>query len=185
MIPSTNARPAEEHSRKRKTETSNPDEEARSKKSRASKDYVMSKREANEKKGKKAEVVASDHEETIAKTKVDKGKDVAPSDTPDLDEESDPDAPLPEHESHKKSNRRKGGTKKAKFVPDGETREQRDARSIFIGNLPVAVVKSKVHFLIHLVSVYNKFLTEYIFIPLGYDEAAQAPYSLPCPLRQH
>lgn len=35
-------------------------------------------------------------------------------------------------------------SKKVKYVPEDETREMRDARTIFIGNLPVGAVKSKV-----------------------------------------
>lgn len=35
------------------------------------------------------------------------------------------------------------------YVPDGETKEQRDARTVFMGNVPMEVAKSKVHRQIH------------------------------------
>ncbi|KAH8110482.1 hypothetical protein DFH11DRAFT_769405 [Phellopilus nigrolimitatus] len=60
------------------------------------------------------------------------------------DSTSEDDAPVPEHESLTKSNRRKrDAVKKAKYVPESETREQRNARSVFVGNLPVQVVTSR------------------------------------------
>ena len=60
--------------------------------------------------------------------------------------DSDEDRPLPVHESLGKSkhNKKKESTKKKKYVPDDETREERDARSIFVGNLPVQIVKDRV-----------------------------------------
>ncbi|KAL5511023.1 hypothetical protein ACEPAG_3742 [Sanghuangporus baumii] len=49
---------------------------------------------------------------------------------------------IPEHESVKQS--KKKGIKKVKYAPEGETKEEHDARTILIiGNLPVTVVKSK------------------------------------------
>ncbi|KAL5476562.1 NOP12_2 [Sanghuangporus weigelae] len=56
------------------------------------------------------------------------------------EEEKSVDA-IREHESMKKS--KKKGIKKVKYAPEGETKEERDARTLFIGDLPVAVVKSK------------------------------------------
>ncbi|EJD08288.1 uncharacterized protein FOMMEDRAFT_144269 [Fomitiporia mediterranea MF3/22] len=62
----------------------------------------------------------------------------------DDDDDDDARFSIPQHESLKRSEKRKKeGTKKVKYVPEGETKEWRDARTIFIGNLPVAVVKSK------------------------------------------
>jgi nucleolar protein 12 len=57
------------------------------------------------------------------------------------DSDSDPDAPPPVHESltQKPEGER---PRKKKYVPEGETSEQRDARTIFIGNLPASVAKS-------------------------------------------
>lgn len=70
----------------------------------------------------------------------------APSDSEGSDSD-DPDAPPPVHESllPKKEKRDRGRKKdKVRYVPPGETREQRDSRTIFVGNVPVEVVKSKV-----------------------------------------
>ncbi len=52
---------------------------------------------------------------------------------------------LPVHESVGKW-ARKTNTKgsKLKYVPEDETREQRDARTVFVGNIPTEVVKSRV-----------------------------------------
>lgn len=62
----------------------------------------------------------------------------------ETDSDLDADAEPPQHETLQKTNKKKSATKKVKYVPEGETREQRDMRSIFVGNLPVAIVKSKV-----------------------------------------
>ncbi|KAG8687315.1 hypothetical protein FRC08_012048, partial [Ceratobasidium sp. 394] len=74
------------------------------------------------------------------------------------DSESDPDAPPPTHESllspNEKPSRKRG------FVPEDETPEQRDARTIFIGNLPASAANNSArkalhkHILSHLVSAY-------------------------------
>jgi hypothetical protein len=47
--------------------------------------------------------------------------------------------------SELKSSSEKESRQKTKYVPKEETREQRNARTIFVGNLPVEIVKSKVH----------------------------------------
>ncbi|KAJ6534042.1 hypothetical protein DFH09DRAFT_1043654 [Mycena vulgaris] len=60
----------------------------------------------------------------------------------DADSDSDPDAPPPVHESLTKRVRTKP-TKKTKVVPEGETPAQRDARTLFIGGLPVDVAQKK------------------------------------------
>ncbi|KAL5483040.1 NOP12_3 [Sanghuangporus weigelae] len=77
--------------------------------------------------------------------KIESGEEESDEDTDEQDQissdsEESVDA-IPEHESMKKS--KKKGIKKVKYAPEGETKEERDARTIFIGNLPVAVVKSK------------------------------------------
>lgn len=61
------------------------------------------------------------------------------------DEESDESesAPLPIHESLLRQATQAPRAAK-KYVPADETKEQRDARTIFIGNLPSQVVKLKV-----------------------------------------
>jgi nucleolar protein 12 len=66
----------------------------------------------------------------------------------DPSEESDEDADFspPIHESLtvKKDQRISHSVGKRKHAPSDETSEKRDARTIFIGNLPVEVAKSKV-----------------------------------------
>ena len=68
----------------------------------------------------------------------------------DEDEENEGPEKALVHESLKE-----GGSKgpkvrppKTKYVPEGETKEQRDARTVFIGNLPVEAAKSKVRILL-------------------------------------
>ncbi|KAJ7099333.1 hypothetical protein B0H15DRAFT_543104 [Mycena belliarum] len=58
------------------------------------------------------------------------------------DSDSDPDAPPPVHESLTKRVRTKP-TKKTKIIPEGETSVQRDARTLFIGGLPMDVAQKK------------------------------------------
>lgn len=50
------------------------------------------------------------------------------------------------HESLLKGKKSKGGSSSAKqkFVPSEETPERRNGRTIFVGNVPVEVVKSRV-----------------------------------------
>ncbi|KAG8737224.1 hypothetical protein FRC10_008456 [Ceratobasidium sp. 414] len=74
------------------------------------------------------------------------------------DSESDPDAPPPTHESLLPQSEKP--SRRMKFVPEGETPEQRDARTIFVGNLPASAAKSSTrkalqkHILRHLVSAH-------------------------------
>ena len=73
--------------------------------------------------------------------------------TSDTESGSDSDAEPPLHETLRNSSKRKrANTKKEKYVPEGETKAQRDARSIFIGNLPVTIVKSRVCLIHYLYS---------------------------------
>lgn len=62
-------------------------------------------------------------------------------DESESDEEDDPSKLV--HESLLKENKSKAGAKK-KYFPAEETPEQRDARTIFIGNVPTEVVTSRV-----------------------------------------
>ena len=48
------------------------------------------------------------------------------------------------HESVASGSKSKTGSGKTKYVPPEETQEQRDARTVFVGNVPVEVVKSRV-----------------------------------------
>jgi nucleolar protein 12 len=67
-----------------------------------------------------------------------------PNEASESDAESDDDdAPPPVHESLTKRVRTKPA-KKSKIVPDGETPSQRDARTLFVGGLPVDVAQKKV-----------------------------------------
>ncbi|QRV92788.1 RNA recognition motif protein [Ceratobasidium sp. AG-Ba] len=54
--------------------------------------------------------------------------------------DSDSDAPPPVHESLLPQNER--ASRKQKYVPEGETPEQRDARTIYIGNLPASAANN-------------------------------------------
>lgn len=70
-------------------------------------------------------------------------------DNEDNSSDEDDSSAIPVHESLLKSKTKEKGpkqsnAKKLKFVPDGETPEQRNARTIFIGNLPVDAAKSRV-----------------------------------------
>jgi len=63
------------------------------------------------------------------------------------DDDDDMDADPPTHETHSGAAIPKSRTKsrkKTKYVPPDETPAQRDARTIFVGNIPVDVAKSKV-----------------------------------------
>ncbi|KAI0039732.1 hypothetical protein FA95DRAFT_1612338 [Auriscalpium vulgare] len=60
------------------------------------------------------------------------------------DTDSEGDASKLVHESVAKPGKRaKTRTKAVKFTPEGETSEQRDARTIFVGNVPTGVAKTK------------------------------------------
>ena len=61
--------------------------------------------------------------------------------------DDDADAPPPTHESLLPSAKRvrvKSTKKKTKVVPEDETPAQRDARTLFVGGLPVEVAEKKV-----------------------------------------
>ena len=60
----------------------------------------------------------------------------------DVDDEGDPSQLV--HESLVPGGKHKHGGHKTKYVPEGETSEQRDARTVFVGNVPLEVMKSKV-----------------------------------------
>lgn len=62
------------------------------------------------------------------------------------------------HESISKGASKHAGSRKEKYVPPSETSEQRDARTIFIGNIPVEAMKSRVSTMsfsasIHLIDI--------------------------------
>lgn len=66
----------------------------------------------------------------------------ASSSSAESDEEGDPTKLV--HESAANGGKPKSTHGKTKHVPSEETPEQRDARTIFVGNVPVDVVKSRV-----------------------------------------
>ncbi|QRV77970.1 RNA recognition motif protein [Ceratobasidium sp. AG-Ba] len=72
--------------------------------------------------------------------------------------DSDSDAPPPVYESLLPQNERT--SRKQKYVPEGETPEQRDARTIYIGNLPASAANNSArkalhkHILNHLASAH-------------------------------
>ncbi|KAJ7198473.1 hypothetical protein GGX14DRAFT_503595 [Mycena pura] len=65
-----------------------------------------------------------------------------PDGSADQDSNSDTGAPPPVHEALTKRARTKPA-KKIKLVPEGETPAQRDARTLFVGGLPVEVAQKK------------------------------------------
>ena len=74
-------------------------------------------------------------------------KPVPAPETEGASSEIDDHAPPPVHETHVASSRTKTRSKsdhRVKYVPPDETPAQRDARTIFVGNVPIVVVKSKV-----------------------------------------
>ncbi|KAL0066185.1 Nucleolar protein 12 [Marasmius tenuissimus] len=56
---------------------------------------------------------------------------------------SDEDALPPQHETVSKSSKKRSKAVKVKYVPSEETQEQRDSRTIFVGNLSVEVAHKK------------------------------------------
>lgn len=60
------------------------------------------------------------------------------------EDEDDSDTSPPAHETQKTSKWKLKHPKKSKYVPPGETSAQKDARTVFIGNVPIEAVKSKV-----------------------------------------
>ena len=60
-------------------------------------------------------------------------------------DESEGNGEIPVHESLHADGPSKHVPSKKRYVPEGETRDQRDGRTIFIGNLPVEAAKGKVN----------------------------------------
>lgn len=121
-------------------------------------------------KGKEIEVVHEDTSEDQQNAGADGDDDVEDIQSPlqekgvaESDSDTDADAEPPQHETLQKTNKKKSATKKVKYVPEGETREQRDMRSIFVGNLPVAIVKSKVCVTITISGGYCDLIRVYLF----------------------
>lgn len=75
-------------------------------------------------------------------------------DADDGDDDAQTNPPTHESLGNGKTSTSKSRGSNKKFVPEGETNEQRNARTIFVGNLPVEVAKSKVNFLLMM---FHKF----------------------------
>ena len=140
-----------------------------------------------ERASKNVEESASEHEEDGGEG-VD--KDSGADDKSDLDEEEgatsdsdgegDPSKLV--HESLQKGAQTKGQSRhgKQKFVPSEETPEQRDARTVFVGNVAVEVTKSRVR--VHLSCfTFARMLTT-IPVNTARTETVQASHPLLRPL---
>lgn len=74
------------------------------------------------------------------------------NDQANSDSESDGDPSRLVHESVLNSGKSKHGPR-TKFVPESETAEQRNERTVFVGNVPVDLVKDRVREMTHLIPV--------------------------------
>ena len=94
----------------------------------------------------------------------------------DSDDEGDPSNLV--HESLLKGEKTKGQSRhgKAKFAPSEETPEQRDARTIFVGNVAIEVTKSRVSVMLSVYALHK------LKLSTAYTKAAQAAYTLVRPL---
>ena len=72
----------------------------------------------------------------------DRTDDAASHDSDNDEAEFDPSKLV--HESVSKGVSKHPGSRKEKYAPPSESSEQRDARTIFIGNIPVEAMKSRV-----------------------------------------
>ena len=80
----------------------------------------------------------------------------------DVDEEgggsdADADPAALVHESLKPGGKSKSRSGKQKYVPEDETPEKRDQRTVFVGNLPLAVASKRVR----LVSIFTCSYTDF------------------------
>ncbi|KAG6853561.1 hypothetical protein C0991_003231 [Blastosporella zonata] len=109
---------------------------------RAAKDQNKGKDRKNAKgKAKEAESDAEDANSDLENAYLGARKPPVGGDAPDdKDSDDDDDQPI-EHESVKKAKKASGP--KVKFVPEGETPELRDQRTIFVGNLSVDVAQKR------------------------------------------
>ncbi|CDO74438.1 hypothetical protein BN946_scf184972.g5 [Trametes cinnabarina] len=156
--PSTSMTPAAPTDKKRKATEETSSGKSKRSKSEAAATPSSSKRPAKStkkaKKQKKDESSGESEEDEDAKLaermqKKGKTKPAAEKDgdaesgSSDSDDEVDPSKLV--HESLQKGGQPKGQSRhgKAKFVPEEETPEQRDARTIFVGNVAVDVTKSR------------------------------------------
>ena len=90
----------------------------------------------------KSEADTSDDED-VEDQESNQGHEDYPDDS-DSDKEGNPSRLV--HESVAVGDKSKTVSGKVKYAPQEETPEQRDARTVFVGNVPVEVVKSKVRY---------------------------------------
>jgi nucleolar protein 12 len=104
---------------------------------------VASSKKKKTKSTSKASIDPSSHGDdlNIPKASSSKSKDVKTGDMPSDELEDEDDSAALVHES---ITGKTNSSKKAKYVPEGETSETRDQRTIFIGNLPLEVAKNRV-----------------------------------------
>ncbi len=100
-------------------------------------DQVKGKRKA-----KKVEVVLPEETEEVAELLVRGEQDVTDASSDEVD------IP-PVHESLQKGKKRVKAARQAVYVPPEETPTKRNMRTIFIGNLPLAVAQKKVSYIWH------------------------------------
>ena len=87
----------------------------------------------------------SDSGESVAEQESSKNDDGRVSSDSEEDEDEPFDPSMIVHESLRKSKEKSHKpTPKKKYVPPDETREQRDLRTVFVGNLSVEVAKKRV-----------------------------------------
>lgn len=120
------------------------------------------------------EVNENDEEELDLEPLVDDGQDgekgelLGEVDVDDSEEDDeDPNAPPPVHESLLRKGQ-KSSKPISKKAEDDEPREVKDKRTLFVGNLPIEAVRSRVSVMTSegIDSLYNKSLTSYHFVIL-------------------
>ncbi|OCH91899.1 hypothetical protein OBBRIDRAFT_727978 [Obba rivulosa] len=135
---------------------------AKAKKSRIGKERAQDRQKSPTKSAKRTKVVAPQPPKDSESSEVDapvstvqqssgkghkraKPASVANEDSEDDSSSSDSegDAPQLVHESVSKGAKKGAGRKKKRFIPEDETPQRRDARTIFVGNVAIEVAKSR------------------------------------------
>ena len=112
------------------------------KKAKTSEVEVKGKKEKKDKKVEEKKKKKSEEEEETAAspTKSNDNEDLSASDDDDADTDT-----IPKHESLTKGSKSRDRGKKEKVLaPPDETPEQKDRRTIFIGNVPLEVASKRV-----------------------------------------
>ncbi|KAG6856357.1 hypothetical protein H0H87_005344 [Tephrocybe sp. NHM501043] len=109
-----------------------------------SKDQKKPKDKKNAKgKAKEVESDAEDENSELENAYLGAQKSSAVNDDSDGNDSHEEDGPPIEHETVKKAKKASRSGPKVKFVPEGETPERRDQRTIFVGNLSVDVAQKR------------------------------------------